>query len=285
MHSEAFHSLPRFRLFSVALLLSVAAWARADDLAPPPPTDFRLSATGGFLYGPAKGFVQVPSGGQPGSTSHNRPRLGEIGIDSASIGTIAISGTWDAHEAFVGAEIIRLGGTGTLPHDLITHGTRFAPGTRVTSDVSLDWYRIGYRHHFSFDAGANGIPQFSLAPYADVVMWNFDYRLRGGGASTSRGYLKPTVQGGVQAGWRPGGGPFSLDVDLSASPPGVSSLPFIAAEHVTASYRFPVSTTASLVARAGVRFEQMNYFDNQRVPNHTRADLGPLLIVGFGVEF
>lgn len=268
----------------MACLLSTAAIARAE-LAAPPETDFRVAATGGFLYGPAKGFVQVPAGGQPGSTSHNRPRLGEVGIDSASVGTFTLSGMWGDNEAFAGGEIIRLSGTATLPQDLVTHGTHFAAATRVTSDVSLDWYRIGYRRHFAFDAGENALAQFSLAPYADLVLWNFNDRVRGGGASTNRGYLKPTIQGGLQAAWRPLGGSFSLDLDLCASPPGVSSLPFVAAEQVTAAWRFPVSPTTSLVARAGVRFEQMNYFDDQRVPNHTRVDLGPLLILGFGVEF
>src|SRR5882724_5812825 len=126
------------RLFVFALWFAGGVAARAE-MTVPPPTDFQLSASGGFLYGPVKGFIQTPAGGQPGSTSHNRPRLGELGIDAASVGVVNVSGEWGAHEAFVGAEIIRLGGTGTLRSDLVTHGTTFAAGTDVRSDVSLDW--------------------------------------------------------------------------------------------------------------------------------------------------
>ena len=257
----------------------------ADQLDPPPPAGPRFWAEGDFFYGPIKGYLQTPAGGAPGSTSHNRPRLGELGIHDAYIGQATLAATWDHNELFGGAEIIRLSGNDTLHEDLTTHGTTFAAGTSVSSDVSLDWYRFGYRYHAGFFPAANDVPQLLLAPYADVLIWDFSYSISGGGAHASRAYIKPTGQLGIQAGWAPGGGAFSLNLDLSASPPGISSLPFIAAEQLDARYRFVETGRFSASALLGVRFEQINFFDDQTVPNHIRADLGPMGVVGVVIGF
>ena len=258
----------------------------ADQVDPSPSTSGpRFSAEGAFFYGPAKGYIQTPAGGSPGSTSHNRPRLGELGIHDAYIGRVTLAGQWDHNEVFGGAEIIRLSGSGTLRNDLTTHGNTFVAGTSVSVDESLDWYRFGYRYRFDLLPAANDVPQLLLAPYADGVIWNFSYSVHGGGARASRAYIKPSAQLGIQATWTPGGGPFSLNADLSASPPGISSLPFVAAEQIDARYRFVETGRFSASALIGVRMEEINFFDSQRVPNHIRADLGPMGVVGVVIGF
>ena len=128
-------------------------------------------------------------------------------------------------------------------------------------------------------------PQLDLAPYLDLNIWNFDYHITGGGHSTSRGYLKPTVQLGITPEWSPGGGPFSLAGDFAAAPPGLSSIPFIAHEQLAARYRFAITPKVNLAATLGVRFEQYNFFDGQSVPNHVHATFGPMLVAALGVEF
>jgi hypothetical protein len=256
-----------------------------QDASPTPSSTARFSADGDFFYGPVKGYVQTPAGGSPGSTRHNRPRLGELGIHDAYIWQVTFTGQWDHNEVYGGAEIIRLSGNGTLRNDLTTHGSTFAAGTSVSSDVSLDWYRFGYRYHLDLFPAANDVPQLRLAPYAGGVIWNFSYSVRGGGARASRAYIKPSGQLGIQAAWAPLGGPFSLNADLSASPPGISSLPFIAAEQIDARYRFIDTGRFSASALLGVRMEEINFFDSQRVPNHVRADLGPMGLVGVVIGF
>src|SRR5678816_3998356 len=41
---------------------------------------FHFSFVTSYLYGPINGSLQIPSGGLPGTTSHDRPTLGELGI-------------------------------------------------------------------------------------------------------------------------------------------------------------------------------------------------------------
>jgi hypothetical protein len=285
-----------------ALTLATAATASAQIRDPfvatsPQPTlrpsyldivttsdNVHFSITGTFLYGPVDGYAQTPAGGQPGSSSSKRPRFSELGIHDATIGAGELSAFFGHHEIFVAPEIIRLSGSDTLRSDLITHGQTFPAGTHVSSDLTLDTYRIGYRYHFLIGADTPR-PRLDLAPYLDLDLWNFDYHIAGGGHSTSRGYLKPTVQLGISAEWSPGGGPFSLTGDFAASPPGISSIPFIAYEQLAARYRFTPSPRLNIVTTLGVRFEQYNYFDNQSVSNHIHATFGPMLVAGLGLEF
>jgi hypothetical protein len=49
-------------------------------------TGFHASVDGQFRYGNIEGFVQIPRGGGAGSTSNERPKFDEMGINQAAIG-------------------------------------------------------------------------------------------------------------------------------------------------------------------------------------------------------
>ena len=51
-----------------------------------PATGFHFSLDGQFRYGNISGFVQVPRGGGAGTTSNERPKFDELGINQAAIG-------------------------------------------------------------------------------------------------------------------------------------------------------------------------------------------------------
>jgi len=246
--------------------------------------NLHFAVTGTFMYGRVDGYVQIPAGGQPGTTSSKRPRFSELGIHDALIGAGEFSAFFGRSEVFVDPEIIRLSGSDTLRSDLVTHGQTFPAGTQVSSDLKFDTYRVGYRYHFLI-GGNTPRPRLDLAPYLDLDFWNFDYHISGGGHSTSRGFLKPTAQLGIAAEWAPGRGPFSIAGDFAAAPPGISSIPFIAYEQLAARYRFAPSEHLNIVGTLGVRFEQYNFFDNQTVSNHVHATFGPMVVAGIGIEF
>src|SRR5437764_11724810 len=127
-----------------ASALAARAQAQRDD-------DFHLSFQGSYLYGPADGFIQTPSGGQPGTTSRHRPHFGEIGINDANIGDVQLNLDWPSDRIFVGGQFISLSGNNeSLQNTLVSQAETFPAGTGVRSDVRLDWYRVGYRHAFRF---------------------------------------------------------------------------------------------------------------------------------------
>jgi hypothetical protein len=258
-------------LMGVAALMS-AATVRADT-----PT---FAVDGFYLYGHAGGFVQTPAGGEPGSTSSHRPKLSEMGINDVSLYDFNASADFDHNELFLGGQIGTFSGSHTLDSTLVSHGTTFPAGTHVSSDLTLDWYRLGYGRVFPIDAQA----QWTITPSADVAILDFCYKLRGGGESTSRSYLKPTFQLGADLRWNPANGPFSIDAIVTATPP-ISGLPWIDEESIVASYKFINSKSVTAAGSIGVGFEQVRFEDSQTVSNHIKVDYGPLLLIGLRLEF
>src|SRR4051812_772820 len=127
-------------LMAAALLLPITA---AQGQQPPAPPDWnsrdvRFSIDAAYLYGPADGYLQVPSGGEPGTSSKHRPKLNEIGIDDANIVDVVGRFGWHDEELYLGAQIIRLSGDDTLDESLTSHAVTFPAGSHVSSDVTLD---------------------------------------------------------------------------------------------------------------------------------------------------
>jgi hypothetical protein len=258
--------------------------------------DFTLSLAGTFLYGDVRGYVQTPSGGEPGTTSKQRPKFSEIGVENATIGDGQLTATFgeqQRNEVYVGGQFIRLSGSDTLGSDLVSHGVTFPAGSHVSSDVQLDWYRVGYRYRFDLNdvtalCGAPSNPaldDFSLYPSVGGAFLNFDYRLDGaGGQRASRSYIKGNVQFGLGFEWRPRRGPFSVTIGGLAAP-NFSSLPGIYYEELAAHYRFLDTKAVDATATLGVALEQMDYKDDQQISNHIHADFGPMLVAGVELRF
>jgi hypothetical protein len=267
------------------LSLVASPTALSAQRAAPDASRWRFSAESAYLYGPVRGFVQTPSGGNPGTTSSERPRFSEIGINDANVADVSGIFGLGNHEIYAGAQFIELSGSRTLSETLVSQGVTFPAGTRVHSDVSLDWYRVGYRYRWVVD-GAEAAPVLTLYPSVGAALFTFDYRLRGDGVAerVSRSYTKGLPQLGLELEWRPGGGAFSVSLGAMGFP-AIDNIPSIATEHLTASYRILNGRDLRLEGFVGGQFEQIYYKDSQRVSNHVEADLGPMLVVGIGLGF
>src|SRR6266566_929454 len=90
--------------------------------------EFHLTLESQWMWGPVSGYLQTPSGGQPGTTSRHRPTLEELGIDTASIFDGEIRPGVGDHELYVGGQWIRMSEDATLDEDLISQGNTFAAG-------------------------------------------------------------------------------------------------------------------------------------------------------------
>ena len=66
---------------TVACLTNSIAWGQKQG-----ETGFHFSLDGQFRYGNITGFVQVPRGGGVATTSNERPKFDELGINQAAIG-------------------------------------------------------------------------------------------------------------------------------------------------------------------------------------------------------
>ena len=251
-----------------------------------PTTPLQFSGMVTYLHGGVNGSVQIPKGGKVGTSSGNRPRLNGMGIDTADIPDVEIGAKWDANEqVFFGAQFIQLDGAATVPRTLVSQGITFPKGGRTNDSLRLDWYRLGYKYTFDVDTAANGIPDITLTPQIDAVIWNFayNYHVRKVGTAT-RSFAQPGMQIGGTIAWRPEGGPFSLEA-YAATFPQIQNLATISVESVYATYHFYDWRRFNFTGRLGVEWEQQTFKDGQKLPNRINIDFGPMLLVGLQVAY
>src|SRR5437763_17166641 len=95
--------------FAISVCVGVTACvAHSSPAADQGEMGFHFSLDGQFRYGNITGFVQVPRGGGAGTTSHERPKFDEIGINHAAIGNPSLTLGWNDHNIYGGARIVGL---------------------------------------------------------------------------------------------------------------------------------------------------------------------------------
>ena len=246
----------------------------------------RFSLAGSYMWGRVGGTLQIPSGGKPGTTTADRPHLGDLHQDTANIGDGELGLQIDqSQEVFAGAQIIHLDATNTLVRPLISHGVHFPTGTTIQSSTQFDWYRFGYRYRFIVHQASNDIPDVTLTPWLEGFVWNFNYELNGGPAGVaSRSFTKMGAQIGGELAWRPNGGPITLAAGL-ASFPQIRNIPNVSQQYLVGRWRFYEGNQLDFTFSLGVEWEQQWFRDHQTISNHVSANLGPMIVTGLQVSF
>ena len=231
------------------------------------------------MYGDVDGFVQIPAGGAPGSTSARRPTLDELGIDSGSVYDIAGAAQKDRHIINLGARLTTLDGSGTLTQDLTSQNEFYPAGTQVESDIQLNWYRLGYLYEIPLVPAQDGSQVF-LSPGVQAILLDFDYELNGdGGQRSKRGFTKGGVRLGGTARWQTSER-FSLDA-LAYLGVNLGSTADISSFEIVGRYSF----SKLFSAFGGVAWDQIEFEDSQTVPNRIDIDFCPMAVVGIRFDF
>lgn len=233
-----------------------------------------------YHYGQIRGFLQTPSGGRPGTTSSRRPSLEELGLDRVSVFDASLQVTQESHVLAGGLQLTRLDSTSTLTTDLTSQNSFFPAGDRVQADVKLDWYRLGYLYRL----GPNGrlAKNHHLALGADLVAFDFHYRLDGTG-HVDRSYMKMGTRVGGRWDWQISE-PWCVAAQAFLPVP-LSNTPSILSLSLGAHYRFYRSSRAAVHGTVGLAYTLIDYEDDQEIPNHIRAEMGPLIWLGLGAAF
>ncbi len=295
--------LPDLGLSPDGILADVSGDARSDETEtqPVPPSlgfdrplfadeddrlvnQIHLSFAGKYLWSPIAGYTQIPKKAKRQSTSHQRPRLSQMGVWDATIPDLELAASYGPHQLFVGAQIIRFSGRGQTEQPLITEGLRLTKNAHLRSTLSFDWYRFGYRYSIPLFQAENGVPTLTITPQINAIFWDFNYRVVSGKQRATAQIQKFNGQGGVDVEWRPRGGPFSIDVTAMASPPA-DTLPLIAFGEAAAKYRFVDTPNFNMNGSLGVAVERIDYHDAHLRATHIRADFGPMITGGLEFHF
>jgi hypothetical protein len=238
--------------------------------------DFEASGS----YGPISGYMQTPLGGMPGSTSDKRPKFDELGIDRMMMVNLSLSGGMGSHQVYVAAHLVNLSGEATLDQALIFHGEEYPAGTEVKANTRLNWYEIGYQYNIHFGKERASL---SIAPIAALALWDFSVELKANDEKNSRSYMKGTPRVGLEFEWLPVK-PFSVSGKAIASLP-FDNMPHIYTLGLTGKYSFVDKDRLKISLFAGVEYDQVDFKDNQTEPNHVKANMGPLGLVGMEIKF
>ncbi|MBN1510061.1 MAG: hypothetical protein JW955_24660 [Sedimentisphaerales bacterium] len=242
---------------------------------------FRVDAGASFLLGSIDGYLQTPAGGTTGSTSIDRPTLGELGMKSVHAGDFWANLFYGHHGLYAGGRIIHLSGDGTLDEPLVSQSIAFAAGLPVKANIQLDWYRLGYRYRLPLDWGDRTI---ELYPSIGAALFDFQYTLAGQGIdSVDRSYTTVGAQIGFGLTW-PLTKRWSLCGEVLAPIP-ISHTPEILSAQLALKYRLLTHKGLSLSGLFGVGYDQIRYEDGQALPNEIEAELGPMGVLGLEIRF
>jgi hypothetical protein len=260
-----------------SLLLTTLGLSAAGDESPRNPLAANFG--GYFHYGLAEGFLQTPAGGQPGSSSPQRPTLDELGIHDAAFYDVFAAVQWRQLNLYAGYQGIELEGEAVLSQSLISRNVIFPAGTHVGSETELNWLRAGVGWKFQL---ANR--RLEIIPKGEFAVLDFNYQLSGGGQAVDRSYVKGCVRLGLEGRYR-----FNRVLSVSLNAEGslpISNTPQIAA--LTAGLEFELLPGGRRVRPklfVGGGAQRIEYEDNQKLPNHFRVDLGPFVTTGLAVAF
>lgn len=76
-------------------------------------------------YGSINGFIQIPKGGQFGSTTDRKPEFNELGIDNINYPNLEVNLKWDNLFIYSGVNYNTFKGRSTLDYDLVSQCDMF----------------------------------------------------------------------------------------------------------------------------------------------------------------
>lgn len=262
----------------VTALSLCASGSQADEVEPSSAAEFEFSLDAAASYGNLTGFVQVPSGGEPGTTSANRPTLREIGLQDAVGWEVGGRARWRHVLVYGGYSALDPDGSGTLTEPLISHGVSFAAGSPFHSSLRLDVAHVGAGWRFDLPA-----ERVTLAPVVEFALLDFSYSLSTPSARASRAYAAGACRLGGEGTLELGHG-FELGFRGVASLP-IAHMPQLAAIDGRVSYRFDVGRLLRGRVFLGTGMRWFDFHDHQQVPNRIQVRTGALLRGGLSIEF
>ena len=244
--------------------------------SPDPPRPFTLELT--HSRGDVDGFVQIPTGGAPGTTSGDRPTLGEIGMHRSGSLEAKLGYRRGRSRFYVGGRSLELSGTAVLERDLTSNGEFFPAGTHVDSSLQLNSYRIGYQRTYAWSSA------LLLSPGVEYDLLDFAYTLTADEASgdADRAFRHGALRIGGGAEW-----PVTARLSLYGSaflpvPLGSGTNAEVTSAELGLDYALFTTERIKGRARLGVAWDHIEFEDSQTVPNHIDVDFGPRLVFGVG---
>lgn len=227
--------------------------------------------------GEARGFLQIPEGGYPGSSDSQRPTLSELGLSHLTRGNFffqtGMRVVWETLGLFFDYQHNQPVTKSRLRNDLLTHGIFFPRDTVVTAKPFFDLYQMGPQTRISVTKN------FFLYPKANLAFLNFHYQLFSADLQVYRNFLLATDQLGLEGEYFLGRG-LSLSFNFASSIPKLTILQIRSAS-VDINFHLFVCTHLDTALYSGIGYQYIDFQDKQKSPNHMFIETSPIGYLGF----
>jgi hypothetical protein len=235
--------------------------------------DPSINFAASFLTGPISGFVQIPAGGQAGTTSYHQPTFKDLGIKRNNNYDLFLGLNWRRLTFYGGYQNIRLSGATTLNKTIITHNVTIPTGSYIKPKVTLDWMRLGAQYNFLLN------DKWTIAPQLEAVVMDFDYRIPN--YITPRSFKPAAARIGIYSNYD-FNQKIALDGDVASAIP-VFHLNIINA-NVRLKYTLFTKQKITTKIFAGAGYLYIRFKDQQPTPNYILYRQ-PLLQAGFIIKY
>ncbi|MBS0287603.1 MAG: hypothetical protein JSR17_09915 [Proteobacteria bacterium] len=220
------------------------------------------------------GFVQVPQGGSFGSTSYRRPTLDELNIHHSNFYTIGALAQLNHYDITYNYSRYAPRGKTQLKNILNTHGKYINAGSSLSTLIKYDLHQLSVGRRFDYE-------HWIISPFVQSNFLKFHYEYSAFPIRGARTYNVTGFNIGLNAIYQ-----FTptLFGDLQITPPlPVANFTYADFE-LGLSKKINMRKNTSVSPRAAIGLQQLDYKDNQAVPNHIRLQNAPYVMMGFQVQ-
>lgn len=279
------------RTAGVLTLSGVLAWVLApwpSHADSTPVKGLSGSAEVAFTTADVRGFLQIPAGGVPGTSSLRRPTLGEIGADAGRALRLDLTIERALWSVRLAAQRNNLRGSAELQQLLRSQALSFAAAERVVSGTTLDLWGLDVGRELQWRS-------LVLRPAIGVSHFRLDYHLRvrsdSAARSTSenrarRNFSRTALAGSIELELPLGGGVSLAAKSLRTVRLSPNTHDFNAVE--VAARWAPGALTGDrreLAIVLAIGRERFDYADEQPLPNQLRLRREPYVALGLRLDW
>jgi hypothetical protein len=225
-------------------------------------------------FAAVSGYSQIPRGGQPGTSSIERPSFKESGIYHENFYHLEGGVQYEAYYASLQYQRLAPQGEQILNDDLVTHSQFIPAGRTFSMDIHYDWYVAEIGKQFD-------VHRWQCSPFLQANWVKYHYAFSALPQQSTRVFSL----GGLTVG---GDLRFYITKQFSTALKAAVTVPLSRLRIKTAQLNlyYDISVTRHLLISptCGISFIYVDYQDRQPLPNHVHYQGWPTLKVGVAVS-
>lgn len=259
----------RFSTRLTLILLPVSITSAYAD------SNFTVYGSGNFA--PLSGFIQVPAGGTPGTSSIEKPTFNQLGLTQTSFYQLGFEYDNDWLGFYGQYQHLRPAGHEYLNENITTHGIFLPKNTSVASDNKFDLYRVGINHRFFLS------DKFVLAPELEITSLHFAYEFATPILHSSRAFHSMTERLGLEVEYYLSKSIY-LSGNAATSIPKTSNLQ-VQTANADVNFKIAKNKDFETTVFTGVGYEKIHFEDKQTLPNNINLVASPMAELGIKFSF